>query len=39
MSVISSLMVKIGADSSGLKKGLDEAKTAVEKSFDTNPVS
>lgn len=39
MSVISSLMVKIGADSSGLKKGLDEAKTAVEKSFDTTPVS
>lgn len=39
MSVISSLMVKIGADASGLKKGLDDAKTAVEKSFDTTPVS
>ena len=35
MSVISSLMVKIGADSSGLKKELSNAQAAINSSFDT----
>lgn len=38
MSVISNLMVKIGADSSGLKKGLNDAKEHIRGSFDTAPV-
>ena len=38
MSVISNLMVKIGADSSGLKKGLAEAGNQIKTSFDTAPV-
>lgn len=38
MSVISNLMVKIGADSSGLKKGLAEAGNQIKTSFNTAPV-
>lgn len=39
MSVISSLMVKIGADSSGLKKELSNAQAAINSSFDTAAVN
>lgn len=39
MSVISSLMVKIGADSSGLKKELSSAQSAINSSFDTAAVN
>lgn len=39
MSVISSLMVKIGADSSGLKKELSNAQSAINSSFDTAAVN
>ena len=38
MSVISNLMVKIGADSSGLKKGLKDAQNQIKKSFDTTHI-
>ena len=39
MSVISSLMVKIGADSSGLKKELSNAQAAINSSFDTAAIN
>lgn len=39
MSVISSLMVKIGADSSGLKKELSNVQAAINSSFDTAAVN
>ena len=39
MSVISSLMVKIGADASGLKKELSAAQSAINGSFDTAAIN
>ena len=39
MSVISALMVKIGADSSGLRKELRATKKDIDRTFSPNPVS
>ncbi|WP_196603428.1 lytic transglycosylase domain-containing protein [Pectinatus haikarae] len=39
MSVISELMVKIGADSSGLSKELDKSQTEIKQAFNVNPVN
>lgn len=38
MSTIADMLIKIGADSSGLKSGLNDAKQAIDKTFDRNPV-
>ena len=39
MSVISNLMVKIGADSSGLRKELKDTQKAIDSSFGTQPIT
>ena len=39
MSTISELVVKIGADSSGLSSSLNKAKTDINKTFEVNPIS
>jgi hypothetical protein len=39
MSTISELVVKIGADSSGLSSSLNQAKTDINKTFDINPIN
>lgn len=39
MSVISELMVKIGADSSGLSKELDKSQAEIKQAFNVNPVN
>lgn len=39
MSTISELMVKIGADSSGLSSSLNTAKQDIDKTFAVNPVN
>ena len=39
MSTIADMKIKIGADSSGLQKGLKDAKTAINNTFDTSPIS
>lgn len=38
MSVVSNLVVKIGADSNGLQKGLADAQKAVKGAFDASPI-
>ncbi len=38
MSVISNLVVKIGADSSGLQKGLTDTQKAIKGAFDVSPI-
>ena len=39
MSVLTALMVKIGADSSGLRKELKTAKRDIDRTFSRDPVS
>lgn len=39
MSTIADMKIKIGADSSGLQKGLKDAKTAIHDTFDTSPIN
>jgi hypothetical protein len=39
MSTIADMKIKIGADSSGLQKGLKDAKTAINDTFDTSPIN
>ena len=39
MSTIADMKIKIGADSSGLQKGLKDAKTAINDTFDTSPIT
>ena len=39
MSTIADMKIKIGADSSGLQKGLKDAKTAINETFDTSPIT
>ena len=38
MGTITDMIIKIGADSSQLNKGLGEAKSAIDRTFDTSPV-
>ena len=39
MSTISEMLIKIGADSTDFKKGLDDAQQSLLKTFDINPVT
>lgn len=39
MSTIADLLIKIGADSSGLNKELKDAKSQINKTFEPNPIS